>query len=127
MIPKQKKHYILDIKNIEIYELPFWKEVKQIIIITILTNNWNNTKNTWKGIKSILSIKPNPSDIPKILNTNDTTITNPVEIANVFNNYFSFTASQTKVNIKYSPKHFSDFLKNRAQNSFFKVLLTNMK
>ena len=72
--------------------------------------NWNNLKNTWKKIKSILSIKPNPSDIPKILNTNDSTITNPVEIANVFNNYFSCIASQTKVNIKYSHKHFSDFL-----------------
>ena len=38
--------------------------------------------------KSILSIKPNPSDISKILNKNDSTITNPVEIANVFNNIF---------------------------------------
>ena len=82
--------------------------------------NWNNLKNTWKKIKSILSIKPNPSDIPKILNTNDSTITNPVEIANVFSNYFSCIASETKVNIKYSHKHISDFLKNRAQNSFFK-------
>ena len=36
MIPKQKKTYILDIKNIEISYLPFCKEVKQIIIITIL-------------------------------------------------------------------------------------------
>ena len=80
--------------------------------------NWNNLKNTWKKIKSILSIKPNPSDIPKILNTNDSTITNPVEIANVFSNYFSCIASETKVNIKYSHKHISDFLKNRAQNSF---------
>ena len=62
--------------------------------------NWNNLKNTWKKIKSILSIKPNPSDIPKILNTNDSTITNPVEIANVFSNYFSCIASETKVNIK---------------------------
>ena len=52
--------------------------------------NWNNIKNTWKEIKSILSIKPNPSDIPKILNTIDSNITNPVEIANVFNNYFFF-------------------------------------
>ena len=89
--------------------------------------NWNNLKNTWKKIKSILSIKPNPSDIPKILNTNDSTITNPVEIANVFNNYFSSIASQAKLNIKYSHKHFSDFLKNRAQNSFFKALLTKLK
>ena len=76
-------------------------------------------QHTWKGIKSILSIKPNPLDIPKILNVNDSTITNPVEIANVFNNYFSSIASQTKVNIKYSHKHFSDCLKKRAQNSFF--------
>ena len=50
--------------------------------------NWNHIKNTWKGIKSILSIKSNPSDILKILNRNDSTITKLVEIANVFNNYF---------------------------------------
>ena len=75
--------------------------------------NWNNIKNTCKGIRPILSIKPNPSDIPKILNTNDSTIINPVEIANVFNNYFSCIASQTIVNIKYCYKYFSDFLKNR--------------
>ena len=81
--------------------------------------NWNNIENTWKGIKSILSFKPNPSDIPNILNTNDGTVTNPAEIANVFSNYFSCIHSQTKVNIKYSHEHFSDFLKNRAQNSFF--------
>ena len=61
---------------------------------------WVGKLTIW--IKSILSIKPNPSDIPKILNANGTTITNPVEIANVFNNYFSSIASQTKVSIKYS-------------------------
>ena len=36
MTPKQKNSYILDIKNIDIFYLPFWKEVKQIIITTIL-------------------------------------------------------------------------------------------
>ena len=56
--------------------------------------NWNNIKNTSKGIKSILNIKPDPSDIPKILTANDGTITNPVEIAYVFNNYFSSITSQ---------------------------------
>ena len=72
-----------------------------------------------KHVKSILSIKPNPSDTPEILNTNDSTTTNPVEIANVFNNYLSCIASQTKVNTKYIHKHFSDFQKNKAQHSFF--------
>ena len=36
MILKQKNTYMLDIKNIEIFYLPFWNEVKQIIIITVL-------------------------------------------------------------------------------------------
>ena len=35
-MPKQESTYILDIKNIEIFYLPFWKEVKQIITISIL-------------------------------------------------------------------------------------------
>ena len=65
-------------------------------------------------------MKPNLSDNPKILNTNDSTITHPFEIVNVFSNYFSCIVSQTKVNIKYSRKHFSEFLKNRVQNSFFR-------
>ena len=81
--------------------------------------NWNSIKNTWIDVQSILSIKSNPSDIQKSLNPNDRTITNPVEMANVFNNYFSSISSQTKVNIKYSHKHFLDFLNNRTPNSLF--------
>ena len=89
MIPKQNNTYILDIKNIEIFYLSFWKEVKQTIIITILILFGTILKILAKQVsKSILSIKPNQSDISKILNKNDSTITNPVEIANVFNNIF---------------------------------------
>ena len=33
---RKKNTYILDKKNIEIFYLPFWKELKRIIIITIL-------------------------------------------------------------------------------------------
>ena len=42
-----------------------------------------------------------------------------LRLHNGFNNYFSSIASQAKVKLKYSHKHFSDLLKNRAQNSFF--------
>ena len=97
----QRKTYILDIKTIEIFYQPFWKEVKNYYNHYYFVINWNSIENTWKGIKSILSVKLNPSDIPKI-----------------FNNCFSSIASQTRVNIKYSHKHFLDFLKNRAQNYF---------
>ena len=134
MTPKQRNTNILDINNIEIFYLPFWTRYKEYrnpvsaLLKRSKTNhynhyfdiNWNNIENTWKGINSIFSIKPDPSDIPEILNTRDSTITNPVEIANVFNNCFSSFASQTKESIKYFHKQFLDFLKNRAQNSCFK-------
>ena len=85
-----------------------------ILIDTVLILFWY--KNVWEGIKSILSVKLNPSDIPKTLTANDSTVTNAVEITNAFNNYFSSIGSQTKISIKYSHKHFPDFLKNSTHN-----------
>ena len=42
-----------------------------------------------------------------------------VAISNIFNNYFSSIANNTKRNISFSHKHFSNFLKNRFNISFF--------
>ena len=36
-----------------------------------------------------------------------------------FNNFFTSVAAKTKESIKYSHKHFSNFLKNRSDDSFF--------
>ena len=82
-------------------------------------NNWDNIKNTWKGIKSILNINNTQSNIPKILVSNNTASAEPIEIVNIFNNFFTSIAAKTKESIKYSHKHFSNFLKNRSDDSFF--------
>ena len=81
--------------------------------------NMNNIKSTWKGIKSIITIKNTSSDFPKYLSSNGYTFTNQVDISNNFNNYFASVAETTKVSINYSRKHFSNFLKDKNQNSFF--------
>ena len=81
--------------------------------------NWNSIKNTWKGLKSILNIKNISAKIPKTLNVDGTTISNPMEISDIFNNYFSSIATKRKLNISFSHKHFSDFPKNRSNISFF--------
>ena len=75
--------------------------------------NWNSIKNQWKGLKSILNIKNISAEIPKTLTVDGTTISNPIEISNIFSNYFSSIATKAKL------KHFSDFLKNRSNISFF--------
>ena len=78
----------------------------------------NNIKNTWKGIKSVITIR-NTSDFAKCLSSNVSTFTNQLQISNIFNNYFASIAEKTKISINYSHKHFSDFLKDNNQNSFF--------
>ena len=77
-------------------------------------NNWGNIKNTWKGIKSILNINNTHSNIPEILVSNNNKSAEPIEIANIFNNFFSSVSAKTNESIKYSHKHFSNFLKNRS-------------
>ena len=72
--------------------------------------NWNSIKTTREGIKSILNIKNISANILKSLAVDDTTISNPVAISNIFNNYFSSITNNTKHNISISHKHFSDFL-----------------
>ena len=81
--------------------------------------NWSSIKNTWKGLKSILNIKIISAEIPKTLTVDGTTISNPMEISNIFNNYFSSIATKAKLNISFSHKRFSDFPKNRSNISFF--------
>ena len=74
----------------------------------------DNTKNTWEGIKSIITIKDLSSDIPKSLSSNGSTITNKVDISNIFSNYFATIAEseKTKENISPSHKHLSDKKRN---------------
>ena len=82
--------------------------------------NWNNIKNTWKGIKSLISLKTVASSALTVLSLdNGDTITNPYDIANTFNNYFASIAETTKKSIKYTHKHFSDYLSNESDSTIF--------
>ena len=50
------------------------------------------------------------------------TVTDPLCIANIFNDYFSSTAEKTKANIKCSNKSFQDFLHHPNEESLFITL-----
>ena len=82
-------------------------------------SNWNNIKNTWKGIKSLIILKDISTSVPRTLNHNNQTVTNPVEIANIFNKHFVSVTEETRANVNYSYKHFSDYMENNCLNSFF--------
>ena len=48
---------------------------------------------------------------------NGDTITNPFDIAKAFNNYFASIAETIKKSIKYTHKHFSDYLSNESDST----------
>ena len=97
------------------------KKSKQAYYDKYFERNWNNIKNTWKGIKSLISLKTVASSVPTVLSLdNGDTITNPYDIANTFNNYFASIAKTTKKIIKYSHKHFSDYLSNESSRIFLR-------
>ena len=68
----------------------------------------------------LISLKTVASSVPTVLSIdNGDTITNPHDIANTFNNYFASVAETTKRSIKYSHKHFSDYLSNESSSTLF--------
>ena len=95
------------------------KENKQIYYTKYFESNWNNIKNTWKSIKTITSIKNIRTKIPHSIEFNNRTITDPTVMSNVFNNYFTSIAGKMKSNIKFSPKHYSDYQSNTNINTIF--------
>ena len=77
------------------------------------TEHKDNIKKVWKGIKEIVDIKSKNYDYPTCLQGKTSTVTDPVAIANSFNDYFTSVADKILNNRKYTGnKLFSYFLRN---------------
>ena len=77
-------------------------------------SNWNNAKFIWKGINFIITLKNITSSVPRTILQGENLITNPYDVANIFN-----VADTAKENIKHSHKDFSDYLNSQCNNSIF--------
>ena len=96
------------------------KQSKQIYYTKYFENNWNNIKNTWKGIKTIYNLNQNiTTTVPHSIEFDNRTITYLTAMGNVFNNYFLSIAKKTNSNIKFSPKHYTDYLSYTDASTFF--------
>ena len=91
----------------------------QCYFLNFFESNWNNVNNTWKGTKSLITLKQISATFPRTLNQNNSTVTNPGEIANIFNNHFASAAEKTRAPVNYSHKHFSEYMENKSFRSFY--------
>ena len=96
------------------------KKSKQNYFTKYFESNIKNLKNTWKGFKSI--IKKFCLKLTQSFNNESTS--DPLKIANIFNNYFSSIGEKTQSKIKNknyteSIKDYTDYLHGENFNSFF--------
>ena len=82
--------------------------------------NSSNLRKLWQGVREIIS--PNFSSNSNIsLNINGSLSSDPVEISENFNDFFTTIAGKVRSKIPFTRHHFSEWLKeeNRNINSFF--------
>ena len=80
--------------------------------------NSDNLRNTWRGIKSIISISDSKSN-PNSLLVNKKLISDPKEVANEFNKYFSNIAGNLQSRIHVNGLNFRNYLDSPNESSIF--------
>ena len=66
-----------------------------------------------------MSLKKSASSSPSLFNFNNELTSDPLKIANVFNNYFSSIGEKTQPKIRFSNKNYTDYLYDENLHSFF--------
>ena len=79
---------------------------------------FGDSRKLWNTLKDSLNL-PNKSNSVSQLLVNDEIITDPVQIANAFNSYFSSIGPSLATTVPASTTHFSVYLPPRTENSFY--------
>ena len=82
-------------------------------------HNIHDSKKIWKGVKQIVNFKPPTSAKHIELRVNDRKIASPIEVANVFNIYFSSIGNDLTKSIPIVEKTPREYLHNPVCDSFF--------
>ena len=95
------------------------KESKKKFYSSYFNRNKNNMRNLWKGINQIVNIKAKAYDHPTcLLDKNNDCLTQPLDIANNFNSYFSSVSESILEERKYTGDgNFRKYLSHSNTNS----------
>ena len=95
------------------------RKSKQFYFTRFFPEKIKDLKNMWRGIKKIISSNNSNHIFPTAIIVNNKTITNPSDIANVFNNYFAKVTIDIQFSIRFSKKKYYDYLPPLNIESFF--------
>ena len=95
------------------------RELKSKYYRETLTKYKNNTKETWKLIGQVITKSKSISKLPSSFVINDKVITDPTDIAENFNHFFSNIASNIVENIPQSLNSYRSYLTESHATNFF--------
>ena len=78
-----------------------------------------NLRKTWQGIKNIINLNSANSTLPSCINKGDSKLTDPIETADEFNDFFSNIGKKLESKIVKANTTFDKFLKNPNEKSIF--------
>ena len=78
--------------------------------------NRNKASDIWKGIRSLVNIKPTKATSIKLFDENKNLISDPRKIVNVFNDHFSTIGTKVQQKIPVEHGNFKDYLNKRDKN-----------
>ena len=96
------------------------KKAKKNYYNNYFENNLKNMKKTWIGIKEIINLKNNSCSRINQLNYNGKKINSNMDMANAFNEFFTYIGPQLDANIPHQqrPNKESHYLKDRIPYNF---------
>ena len=78
--------------------------------------NKAKSSDIWKGIRSLVNIKPTKSSTFKLLDENKNLISDPRKIVDVFNDHFATIGTKVQQKIPVEQGNFKDYLNKRDKN-----------
>ena len=95
------------------------RKSKQNHFAKYFSDNVKNLRQTWKGIGNVIKLKNNTDSMPTCIFDKGSSVTDPFQIANTFNSYFSSVGETLQSKIHSSHISFRKYLKNPNVHSFF--------
>ena len=87
------------------------RQSKQTYYPRYFEQNKKDSKTIWQGIHEIISSRKNNSGNVSAIISDDNTITNPIEVAQNFNHFFTSIGTNLQKKIPPTKKKFTDYLK----------------
>ena len=114
-----KQDYHVRYKQLRNHIVTLCRISKKIYYQNFFAEHANDMKNTWKGIKSLINLKGTIKKNPSSIIFDEKLVSEPEEIANKYNNYFSTIADKLRNKIYNKNQNFKSYLGKRIDKSFF--------